>query len=199
MSSRDDVDVSDWETVEPLLQSSSLNAASSRQHLASSTSALLHSKGAPRRASSNSRPQQAVGHAGTPQRSPKVDYATPCIPGSSTIAFASNEDDQAPEYICACWAHTARDEQSLCAQQIWIAGILVLVAFWCLVSLLAISRLEKRLPTEMQEQLEFHTAFSCLWPKAQGAAAGSTTSYSSALAATSVRALASLKNDHEDS
>ena len=56
--------------------------------------------------------------------------------------------------------------------QIWIAGILALSAFWCFVSLLAISRLERRLPSEMQEQLEFHTAFSGLWPKAQGAAAG---------------------------
>lgn len=52
----------------------------------------------------------------------------------------------------------------------------MLAAFWCFVSLLAISRLEKRLPSEMQEQLEFHTSFSGLWPKAQGAAAGSTPS-----------------------
>ena len=59
-----------------------------------------------------------------------------------------------------------------CGWQIWIAGILALSAFWCFVSLLAISRLEKRLPSEMQEQLEFHTSFSGLWPKAQGAAAG---------------------------
>ena len=62
-----------------------------------------------------------------------------------------------------------------CGWQIWIAGILALSVFWCLVSLLAISRLEKRLPSEMQEQLEFHTSFSGLWPKAQGAAAGGTT------------------------
>ena len=56
--------------------------------------------------------------------------------------------------------------------QIWIVGILALSAFWCFVSLLAISRLERRLPSEMQDQLEFHTAFSGLWPKAQGATAG---------------------------
>lgn len=62
--------------------------------------------------------------------------------------------------------------KAACAMQIWIAGILALSAFWCFVSLLAISRLERRLPSEMQEQLEFHTAFSGLWPKAQGAAAG---------------------------
>ena len=52
---------------------------------------------------------------------------------------------------------------------VWLA----LTACRCCVSLLAISRLEKRLPSEMQEQLEFHTSFSGLWPKAQGAAAGS--------------------------
>ncbi|CAL5222994.1 g5438 [Coccomyxa viridis] len=123
MSSRDDVDLSDWETIEPT-QPYTASAAPSRQHLASSTSALLHHKGARRALAS--RPQQAAGYAGAPQRSPRI----------------------------------------------WIAGILALSAFWCFVSLLAISRLEKRLPSEMQEQLEFHTSFSGLWPKAQGAAAG---------------------------
>ena len=61
---------------------------------------------------------------------------------------------------------------AVCVLQIWIVGILALSAFWCLLSLLAISRLERRLPSEMQDQLEFHTAFSGLWPKAQGATAG---------------------------
>lgn len=53
--------------------------------------------------------------------------------------------------------------------QIWIVGILGLSVFWCVISLLAISRLEKRLPSEMQEQLEFHKSFSGLWPRNQGA------------------------------
>ena len=64
-------------------------------------------------------------------------------------------------------------EGAACGWQMWIAGILALSLVWCFVSLLAVSRLEKRLPSEMQDQLEFHTAFSGLWPKAQGAAAGS--------------------------
>ena len=51
--------------------------------------------------------------------------------------------------------------------QIWIAGILGLSVFWCFISLLAISRLERRLPSEVQEQLEFHASFSGLWPKTQ--------------------------------
>ncbi len=46
-------------------------------------------------------------------------------------------------------------------------GILGLSVFWCMISLLAISRLEKRLPSEMQEQLEFHATFSGLWPRQQ--------------------------------
>lgn len=54
-----------------------------------------------------------------------------------------------------------------CALQIWIAGILALSVFWCMVSLIAISRLETRLPSEMQEQLEFHASFSGLWPRSQ--------------------------------
>ncbi|KAK9901555.1 hypothetical protein WJX75_001650 [Coccomyxa subellipsoidea] len=51
--------------------------------------------------------------------------------------------------------------------KIWIAGILALSVFWCMVSLIAISRLETRLPSEMQEQLEFHASFSGLWPRSQ--------------------------------
>ena len=51
--------------------------------------------------------------------------------------------------------------------QVWIVGILGLSVFWCMISLLAISRLEKRLPSEMQEQLEFHATFSGLWPRQQ--------------------------------
>ena len=45
--------------------------------------------------------------------------------------------------------------------------ILGLSVFWCMISLLAISRLEKRLPSELQEQLEFHATFSGLWPRTQ--------------------------------
>ena len=71
MSSRDDVDLSDWETIEPTQQHSfTASAAPARQHLASSTSALLHSKGTRRPFAS--RPQQTAGQAGPPQRSPKV-------------------------------------------------------------------------------------------------------------------------------
>lgn len=51
--------------------------------------------------------------------------------------------------------------------KVWIAGILALSVFWCMISLLAISRLETRLPSEMQEQLEFHASFSGLWPRSQ--------------------------------
>ena len=51
-------------------------------------------------------------------------------------------------------------------------GILGLSVFWCVISLLAISRLEKRLPSEMQEQLEFHATFSGLWPRTQPGSLG---------------------------
>ncbi|BDA42276.1 hypothetical protein COCOBI_03-1630 [Coccomyxa sp. Obi] len=57
--------------------------------------------------------------------------------------------------------------------KVWIAGILALSVFWCMISLLAISRLETRLPSEMQEQLEFHASFSGLWPRSQAGLNGS--------------------------
>ncbi|CAL8468039.1 g7578 [Coccomyxa elongata] len=58
--------------------------------------------------------------------------------------------------------------------KVWIAGILALSVFWCMISLLAISRLETRLPSEMQEQLEFHASFSGLWPRSQAGLNAST-------------------------
>lgn len=177
MSSRDDVSLSDWVTVEPSQQSSTVSAAPSRQHLASSTSALLHSKGARRQQNFASRPQQAAGHAITPQTSPKVSSAAHCTPSQSTGDGRSKSNTRRQGSRAAQGVGCCEAEEPVCCWQIWIAGILALSVFWCFVSLLAISRLEKRLPSEVQDQLEFHTSFSGLWPKAQGAAAGSMTAH----------------------
>ena len=97
------------------------------------------------------------------------------LPSEGSISTSSIQGTTACHMVSFPPCHSAPESCSsmaVCVLQIWIVGILALSAFWCLLSLLAISRLERRLPSEMQDQLEFHTAFSGLWPKAQGATAG---------------------------
>lgn len=161
------IDSEDWEKVDDFLSSTSSSVSHQKSQPNSSTArqGQTRSQNYSRRATAY-RGTAAQPSAAAPTvmtRSPKVNCA--CVILSDSIGALELKCS----YALLC------NQITICVTQIWIAGILALSVFWCVVSLIAISRLETRLPSEMQEQLEFHASFSGLWPRSQSGVCSSVT------------------------
>jgi hypothetical protein len=173
MTGSRDADCNDWETVNARDFLASSSTLASKPGSGSGTGVQGRPFHASRRVTSQkSLSSQAAATAPTSvAKSPKVSDADQLIIcgahrdlAQAESSFQMSREGLRNVHRSSCpWAWL----QYLCVTQIWIAAILSLSVFWCIVSLLAISQLETRLPTELQEQLQFHGAFSGLWPRSQ--------------------------------